>query len=49
MEMGFTETEARLALRSCNGNVQSAVARIIQRREVSGLEFMILCNVSLRS
>ena len=32
--MGFTEGEARLGLRACEGNVQNAVAHIIKRREV---------------
>ena len=35
MSMGFSEGEARLGLRACSGNVQSAVAHIIKRREVS--------------
>jgi UBA/TS-N domain len=43
--MGFTETEARLALRACNGNVQSAVARIVQRREVSGSVILVFHGV----
>ena len=34
MSMGFSEGEARLGLRACEGNVQNAVAHIIKRREV---------------
>ena len=34
MAMGFTQPEARLGLRVCEGNVQLAVAHIMKRREV---------------
>lgn len=34
MEMGFTETDARLALRFCNGNVEKAVEHIMAEKEV---------------
>jgi len=33
MMMGFTESEARLGLRACQGDIQRAVAHIVQRRE----------------
>lgn len=33
MEMGFTETDARLALRFCNGNVEKAVEHIMAEKE----------------
>jgi len=33
MMMGFTESEARLGLRACRGDIQRAVAHVIQRRE----------------
>ena len=35
MSMGFSEGEARLGLRACDGNVQSSVTHIIKRREVT--------------
>jgi len=36
MMMGFSESEARLGLRACQGDIQRAVAHIVQRREVRG-------------
>ncbi|XP_052813375.1 NEDD8 ultimate buster 1-like [Mya arenaria] len=33
MTMGFSEGEARLGLRACDGNIQNAVAHIMKRRE----------------
>ena len=35
MGMGFTQQESRLGLRMCLGNVQLAVAHIMNRREVN--------------
>ena len=42
MSMGFSEGEARLGLRACSGNVQSAVAHIIKRREVSLVRISVI-------
>jgi len=39
MMMGFSESEARLGLRACQGDIQRAVAHIVQRREVRGHDF----------
>ena len=35
MAMGFTQQEARLALRLTEGNIQLAIAHIMKRKEVS--------------
>ena len=49
MSMGFSEGEARLGLRACDGNVQNAVAHIIKRREVSMLvKFMCEENFEMQ-
>ena len=45
MSMGFSEGEARLGLRACEGNVQNAVAHIIKRREV-GKPFFRVSNTN---
>jgi len=41
MMMGFSESEARLGLRACQGDIQRAVAHIVQRREVRGHDFYL--------
>ena len=39
MAMGFTQQEARLALRLTEGNIQLAIAHIMKRKEVSVRRF----------
>ena len=34
MQMGFTTTQARLALRSTSGNVNAAIEQIIKQRDL---------------
>jgi len=34
MMMGFSQQEARLGLRACNGDIQQAVSYVMKRKEV---------------
>ena len=41
MEMGFSQQEARLGLRACDGQVEAAVAHIMKRKQVEILSYHI--------
>jgi len=49
MMMGFSESEARLGLRACQGDIQRAVAHIVQRREVRGHDQDLYLELDKRS